>query len=103
MGGGILSVISALNVEVSGGRVMPRYFFNIVDHGRENDDEGMALPDAAAARIAGISYAGSVLHNEPHLLDGDKPLRVEVTDDAGQLIYKVVMSLVDEAALTSEA
>jgi hypothetical protein len=92
-----------LIVPVLGDCRVQRYFFNVVDHGRENDDEGMELPDAVAARIAGISYAGSVLHNEPHLLDGGKPLCVEVADDAGQLICKVVMSVDHEAALASEA
>jgi hypothetical protein len=91
-----------LILPVSGGRIMPRYFFNIVDNGRENDDEGMELPDEAAARIAGISYAGSVLHNEPHLLDGGRPLCVEVAGDAGRVVCKVVMSVDNEAAPTGE-
>ena len=75
---------------------MPRYFFNIVDHGRENDDEGMDLPDAAAARVAGISYAGSLLHNEPHLVEDGTPLCVEVVDAPARVICKIVVSLVDE-------
>ena len=79
---------------------MPRYFFNIVDHGRENDEEGMNLLDAAAARVAGISYAGAVLHNEPYLVDGGEGLCVEVIDDVGQLICKIVMCVVDTPGMT---
>jgi len=37
---------------------VPRYFFNLVDNGREDDDEGMELQGAAAARAAGISMPG---------------------------------------------
>ncbi len=74
---------------------MPRYFFNVVDHGRENDEEGMELPDAATARIAGISYAGCVLHNEPDLVIDGEALRVEVVDDAGQLLSTIVTRVVD--------
>lgn len=80
---------------------MPSYFFNIVDNGRENDDEGMDLPNEAAARIAGISYAGPVRHNEPHLADGGSPRCVEVVDGAGGLICKIVVNVVDEAGTTS--
>lgn len=75
---------------------MPRYFFDVVDHGRENDEEGMDLPDNAAARVAAITYAGSVIHNEPDLLDGATPLRIEVTDDSGKPVCKIITSVIDE-------
>ncbi|HSI19681.1 MAG TPA: hypothetical protein VK980_18080 [Sphingomonas sp.] len=97
MPGCILSAVTVLIQPVSGGYVVVRNFFNLVDDGREDDDGGMELQGAAAARVAGISHAGSVLRNEPHLLDGGRLLCVEVTGDAGQRACKVVMSVVEEA------
>jgi len=47
---------------------MTVYFFNAIDGGRVDDNEGSELPSDAAARVHAIQYAGDVLSSEPGVL-----------------------------------
>jgi hypothetical protein len=40
---------------------MPRYYFELVDGGRESYDRGTELPDLDAARLAAIVFAGEYI------------------------------------------
>lgn len=77
---------------------MPRYFFHTVDGGRDRDQEGTELSDNAAARKAAIRFAGAVLHDEPDVLWDGRDYRVEVTNEAGDLLFTIVMLSIDAPA-----
>ena len=70
---------------------MPRYFFNIEDHVREPDEEGIDLAGPGEARIEAVVFAGAYLRDNPALLEGGQPFVVDVRDDAGGSIVRVVV------------
>ena len=70
---------------------MPRYFFAIEDHVRDEDHQGTELPDAAQARLAAIRFAGAVLGDDPDLVWDGREFKVEVTDDTGAPVLDVIV------------
>ena len=68
---------------------MPRYHFSSVDGGRDWDPEGVDLPDQHAARAYAVRYAGELLQSEPEAVWDAGQWRVEVSDDAGTLLFTV--------------
>lgn len=77
---------------------MPRYFFNIKDGGRDEDEIGTDLTDTATARKEAVRYAGAVLTSEPELIWDGHDFRVEVIDDQGRHITTIVALAVDALA-----
>ncbi|MDO6415683.1 hypothetical protein Q4F19_14935 [Sphingomonas sp. BIUV-7] len=69
---------------------MPRYFFSTANGERHPDDEGLDLPNHAAARVAAIKYAGAIMENEPDVLWDGQSFQVEVTDDRGLILFTIV-------------
>jgi hypothetical protein len=74
---------------------MPRYYFNIYEHGRLiPDDEGMELPDAKAAHEEAEEGAREILadairaHND---VDGK---RIEIADEDGSVLETIVVRAV---------
>lgn len=76
---------------------MPRYFFNTSEGSRDEDDVGVHLPGPAEARREAIRYGGSLLHDDPDIIDDTGGLRVEVVDEAGRLCAAVLIQAVDAA------
>ncbi|MDB5738511.1 MAG: hypothetical protein JWO65_2179 [Sphingomonas bacterium] len=74
---------------------MPRYFFSTGGGEREVDEEGLDLRDHAAARVAAIKHAGTIMENEP---DVGRDFRVEVTDDRGLLLFTIIALAVNAPA-----
>lgn len=75
---------------------MPRYFFNIYDHVHDEDHEGVELASPAEARIQAVVFAGDYLSDNPELLRDEKPLVIEVRDEAKQVLLTVTMSADDQ-------
>ena len=69
---------------------MPRYFFNRTDGYVDNDDVGTELPDLDTARIQAVVFAGESLKDDPSKVWAGHDFRVEVTDEAGRLVFTVV-------------
>lgn len=74
---------------------MGRYFFHTRDGHREIDEVGIDLPDDRTAGLEAIRYGGSLLADDPHILRHDQGLRVECVDDAGRLLYTLLVTSVD--------
>lgn len=74
---------------------MPRYYFHVCDGTQDIDDHGHELPDDNAARHEAVRYGGGLIHDDPSLLLKDQELRINVTNDDGQLRFAVVMIAVD--------
>ena len=72
---------------------MPRYFFNIYDHQRDIDAEGVELAGPEAATTAAVVFAGDLLSDTPALLADDRKLRIEVRDASGQVLATVIIAL----------
>lgn len=70
---------------------MPRYFFTLDDHVRDEDCQGTELADRAQARLAAIKFAGAVLGDDPDLVWDGREFRVEVTEEGGGAILDVVV------------
>jgi hypothetical protein len=74
---------------------MPRYFFNIEDHVRDEDDKGTELADAAQARLHAIAFAAGVLKDDPDLVWDGREFRVEVTREDGEPVVDVIVRAED--------
>jgi len=74
---------------------MPRYFFHTTDGSRDEDDIGVELADRVAARREALRYGGSLLHDDPDLVEANGALRVEVVDEDGQFCSAVLIQAVD--------
>lgn len=74
---------------------MPRYYFHVCDGTQDVDDHGHELPDDRAARYEAVRFGGGLLHDDPSLLLKDQGLRINVTNDEGQLRFAIVMIAVD--------
>lgn len=77
---------------------MPRYFFHTADGSRDLDREGIDCADDGAARKQAIRYAGEVMRDEPQVLWDDHDFRVEVMNEAEDLLFTVVMISIDAPA-----
>lgn len=75
---------------------MPRYFFD-TDNGDllVQDDEGIELPDAEAARTIGIAALPDMLRDR--LPDSDRrTFAVQVRDECGTILYSASLDMVGE-------
>ena len=77
---------------------MPRYFFHTADGSRDLDREGFDCADDGAARKQAIRYAGEVMRDEPQVLWDGRDFRVEVMNEAEDLLFTVVMISIDAPA-----
>jgi hypothetical protein len=75
--------------------LVPRSRFHSADGERDYDREGCELPDDEAAQIEAVRYAGEVLRWNAAALWARGQWRVEVTDDAGTLLFTVITLAVD--------
>ena len=78
---------------------MPRYFFHVRDGTYIPDDEGVELPDIAAARIAAIRATGETLRDMgSHSWNGTE-WSMEVTNEAGEMMFVLHFSADDRPAV----
>ena len=77
---------------------MPRYFFNIEDHVRDEDNQGTELADAAQARLHAIGFAAAILKDDPDLVWDGREFIVQVYDDRGDPVVDVIVRAEDRSA-----
>lgn len=82
---------------------MPRYYFHTLDGARDIDRLGHELPDDAAARHEAVRYAGGLLADDPTIVVGDEALRVNVTNEDGDLSCSIIILAVDANWKSAEA
>jgi hypothetical protein len=72
-----------------------RYFFNLAGAIYDPDNEGIELPDLAAARHHAVLYAADVISGQPEIVWKGEEVRVEVTDEGRMIMFTVVTFGVD--------
>lgn len=70
---------------------MTRYFFNIEDHVRDEDNQGTELADAAQARLQAIAFAAGVLRDDPGLVWDGREFIVQVSNEQGERVGDVIV------------
>lgn len=78
---------------------MPRFFFHLTDGTIERDQDGTELETLAEARIQAAIFAGGALREDPKHVWKGQELRVEVTDEAGDLLFTVITLAIDSPKL----
>ena len=68
---------------------MPRYFFSIHDHVREEDETGTELRDNSQARLQAIIFAAEILQDNPDLVWDGHELKVRVKDEQERVVASV--------------
>jgi hypothetical protein len=53
--------------------------------------EGQDFPDDEAAKVAGVKYAGSMLNDQPDIVQPGRPFRVNVVDKSQRLVAAIVI------------
>ena len=74
---------------------MPHYYFNTVDGHADMDSVGKDLPDDSAARDFAISYAGSILKDQPEIAAASKGFRVNVVDETDRAVLTVLTRVIE--------
>lgn len=74
---------------------MPRYFFHLFDGAEEIDAQGSELDDDASALREAIRFGGGLLRDDPDMLVRDQGLRINVTDESGELNCALIVQIVD--------
>lgn len=70
---------------------MRRYFFDLENHSRDEDDEGQMLDSAEKARTEAVIFAGAYLRDNPGLLTDGNLFVVRVRDDQGATLVRVIV------------
>lgn len=78
---------------------MPRYHFNVYDGVSSLDLDGTELPDWQTARIEAIRLAGEILKDDADRIDLGEDWQIEVTDHTGLVLFRMVLHVVEAAAL----
>lgn len=82
---------------------MPRYYFHTLDGTHDIDRLGHELPDDAAARCEAVRYAGGLLADDPETVCRDESLRVNVTNEEGNLNCSIIILVIDGNWKSAEA
>lgn len=80
---------------------MPKYFFQVAGGSHVLDVDGTELPNASAARIQGIKFAGEILRDMPTLLYETADLKIDVTDENGLVLFTVLVTTMGSPATDS--
>lgn len=81
---------------------MTRYYFHTSDGSREYDDVGVELADDAAARREAVRFLGSLLQDDPDMIENEHGLRVNVVDGAGRVKFVIAVTALDPRWDTTE-
>lgn len=73
---------------------MPRFFFNLA--GQKPDEQGVELADEVMANTEAVAFLGAYLADNPRYASQGH-WRVEVADEAGEVLLNVVVTLVPGA------
>ena len=76
---------------------MPRYYFDVENHGSHHDTEGNEMADAEAARTAAVVFAGEYLRDNPDLVWDGRRFSVHVRDESGTVLLDVRVEASDPA------
>jgi hypothetical protein len=68
---------------------MPRFHFHVHDGRGLRDTDGTELPDAQAAGVEAIRFAGEILKDDARHVSSNGGCRVEVTDEAGHTLFQM--------------
>lgn len=71
---------------------MPRYFFHVMDGASMRDQEGTELPDVYTAQAEAIRLSGEVLRDMGARFWDGTEWRLEVADEAGQVLFTLRFS-----------
>lgn len=81
--------------------VLPKYFFQVAGGNHVLDVEGRELHDASVARREGIKFAGEILKDMPTLLYETASLKIDVTDENGKVLFKVLVTTLGDNEVVS--
>ncbi len=69
---------------------MPPYYFDVIDgHGIAEDEDGLDLPDAEAARAEALAGARGILADEVKTGRIDLSWRIDVRDETHEFLFSV--------------
>lgn len=81
--------------------LLPKYFFQVAGGNHVLDVEGRELHDASVARREGIKFAGEILKGMPTLLYETASLKIDVTDENGKVLFKVLVTTLGDNEVLS--
>ncbi|RZL19862.1 hypothetical protein FV232_27725 [Methylobacterium sp. WL30] len=76
---------------------MPHYHFNVHDGASTLDREGMFLADISAARRQAMLLAGALLEADTDKQRDGRPWLMEVTNQAGEALFRLDFKLTTNA------
>jgi hypothetical protein len=79
---------------------VPIFHFNVRDGSEIPDPEGTELPDIRSARNEAVKLAGRLLLDEPDKFWEGSEWHVEVTDDAGLILFRLDFTATEAPVLT---
>jgi hypothetical protein len=77
---------------------MPRFFYHTQTDKRLSDPSGTEYATLVDARRAAIKTCAELIHEAPEQFWGSRPWTVTVTDEAGLIMWEVIMHGVAGAA-----
>lgn len=80
---------------------MPRYFFHVHDGVDLRDEDGTELSDIRAARVEAVRFAGEVIANDADRRSLGEDWRLEVTDEAGLILFRLDFTIAESPAAQS--
>ena len=72
---------------------MPQFYFNVHDGKDLIDDQGLEFPNADSAREAAVCLFGLVLKEDASLVACGAGRRMEVTDQAGSVLFRLGVTI----------
>ena len=80
---------------------MPRYHFNVYDGATVMDHDGVELHDWEEARLEAVRYSGEIFRDEARRIASGDEWRMEITDEAGLVLFRIDFSVMASAATMS--
>jgi hypothetical protein len=68
---------------------LPRYYFHIVDSVVLPDEDGLELPDIAAAKVEAVKSAGEMLHDHAERFWASPDWKVIVTGEDRTVLFSI--------------
>lgn len=72
---------------------MSRFFFQVNDGRGFVDNDGVELPNEAAARAFAVRHVGEILTLGSACIEPGKEWSMDVTDEIGQSLFRLYVSL----------
>ena len=80
---------------------MPEFHFNVFDGITSIDQDGTELPDLHTARHEALILAGAMIEDSAKRLALGEEWRLEVTDDAGLMLFRLDFTIIEAPAATA--